>query len=324
MLTKAERSSWSAASSRGRAAANSFRSLGGLARGRVGPRVALRGARALARGHPATVGLLREAPRDARGSRGRRLPARRRRTGGGPAHALLHDEDLERSVLEGCDAPSPGSGAAPERLPRGAVVACAGLVVVTVAIGLGAEWTFTASREAAAQLREPAAYLERSGARRVNGSRLASRARLRVGRRARRVSRSRISPRASRSASQSSRWRAASLARAATSRAGARRSGSRASSRGRCWSRASASRLDVLRPNRRARPGSWSRCRSTCATEVEITLLANLVSLTPGTLVLDVSPDRDRFLFTSCSSTTSKRAPRDREGFSGACGNCCA
>jgi len=49
--------------------------------------------------------------------------------------------------------------------------------------------------------------------------------------------------------------------------------------------------IDVCRPRLRMRPGVVGvplRAR----TDAEITVLANLISLTPGTLSLDVSPDR--------------------------------
>ena len=48
---------------------------------------------------------------------------------------------------------------------------------------------------------------------------------------------------------------------------------------------------DVLTPTHHMRPGVLAVSLD-ARTAVEITLLANLVSLTPGTLSLDVSPDR--------------------------------
>lgn len=48
---------------------------------------------------------------------------------------------------------------------------------------------------------------------------------------------------------------------------------------------------DVLTPRAYRRPGVVA-VPLDAATDVEITLLANLVTLTPGTLSLDVSPDR--------------------------------
>ena len=48
---------------------------------------------------------------------------------------------------------------------------------------------------------------------------------------------------------------------------------------------------DVLSPRLRVRPGVVA-VPLDARTDLEITLFANLVSLTPGTLSLDVSPDR--------------------------------
>ncbi len=48
---------------------------------------------------------------------------------------------------------------------------------------------------------------------------------------------------------------------------------------------------DVLTPNYRARPGILA-IPLDAKSDVEITVLANLISLTPGTLSLDVSDDR--------------------------------
>lgn len=53
--------------------------------------------------------------------------------------------------------------------------------------------------------------------------------------------------------------------------------------------------VDVCRPRLRMRPGVVGIPLRT-RTDAEITILANLISLTPGTLSLDVSPDR-RFLY---------------------------
>ncbi|MBE0569475.1 MAG: Na+/H+ antiporter subunit E [Deltaproteobacteria bacterium] len=50
---------------------------------------------------------------------------------------------------------------------------------------------------------------------------------------------------------------------------------------------------DVVTPEHRMRPGVIALPLD-ARTDEEITLLANLISLTPGTLVLDVSPDRKR------------------------------
>ena len=52
---------------------------------------------------------------------------------------------------------------------------------------------------------------------------------------------------------------------------------------------------DVVTPRPRMRPGVIA-VPLTARTDVEITVLANMVSLTPGTLSLDVSSDR-RFLY---------------------------
>ena len=52
---------------------------------------------------------------------------------------------------------------------------------------------------------------------------------------------------------------------------------------------------EVLTPTHYMRPGILAMPLD-AKTDLEITLLANLISLTPGTLSLDISPDR-RFLF---------------------------
>jgi len=52
---------------------------------------------------------------------------------------------------------------------------------------------------------------------------------------------------------------------------------------------------DVLTPRHRMSPGIVA-IPLDAKTDVEITLLANLITLTPGTLSIDVSPDR-RFLY---------------------------
>jgi len=49
--------------------------------------------------------------------------------------------------------------------------------------------------------------------------------------------------------------------------------------------------IDVVTPRHRARPGVVA-VRLEAQTDAEITLLANLLSMTPGTLTLDVSDDR--------------------------------
>lgn len=48
---------------------------------------------------------------------------------------------------------------------------------------------------------------------------------------------------------------------------------------------------EVITPSARARPGVYS-LQLRARTDVEITLLANLITLTPGTLAIDVSADR--------------------------------
>lgn len=50
---------------------------------------------------------------------------------------------------------------------------------------------------------------------------------------------------------------------------------------------------DVVTPKHRMRPGVIALSLD-AQTDEEITLLANLITLTPGTLILDVSPDRRR------------------------------
>ncbi len=52
---------------------------------------------------------------------------------------------------------------------------------------------------------------------------------------------------------------------------------------------------DVMTPTRRMRPGVLA-IPLDANTDVEITLLANLITLTPGSVSLDVSSDR-RFLY---------------------------
>lgn len=49
--------------------------------------------------------------------------------------------------------------------------------------------------------------------------------------------------------------------------------------------------VHVLRPRLKARPGVVAFPLS-CRTDIEITTLANLINLSPGTLSVDVSPDR--------------------------------
>lgn len=49
--------------------------------------------------------------------------------------------------------------------------------------------------------------------------------------------------------------------------------------------------LDVCRPRLNVRPGVVGY-RTQAQSDAELTVLSNLISLTPGTLVIDVSPDR--------------------------------
>ncbi len=66
---------------------------------------------------------------------------------------------------------------------------------------------------------------------------------------------------------------------------------------------------DVLTPTILARPGIVA-VPLDAHTDAEITLLANLISLTPGSLALDVSPDR-RVLYVHVMFLTSPEAARD-------------
>lgn len=52
---------------------------------------------------------------------------------------------------------------------------------------------------------------------------------------------------------------------------------------------------DVLTPASRARPGIV-RMPLEARTDLEIAVVANLISLTPGTLTIDVTPDRSALL----------------------------
>ena len=60
---------------------------------------------------------------------------------------------------------------------------------------------------------------------------------------------------------------------------------------------------DVLRPRMRMRPGIVA-VPLDARTDLEVVLLSNLVTLTPGTLTLDVSPDR-RTLYVHAMFVTS-------------------
>jgi multicomponent Na+:H+ antiporter subunit E len=63
---------------------------------------------------------------------------------------------------------------------------------------------------------------------------------------------------------------------------------------------------DVITPKFHMRPGIV-RVPLDAKTEMEITLLANLISLTPGTLCLDVSDDR-KVLYVHAMNITDKEA----------------
>ena len=72
---------------------------------------------------------------------------------------------------------------------------------------------------------------------------------------------------------------------------------------------------DVLTPTHHMRPGVLAVSLD-ARTAVEITLLANLVSLTPGTLSLDVSPDRRvlyiHVMYLDADAETTRRAIKER------------
>jgi len=72
---------------------------------------------------------------------------------------------------------------------------------------------------------------------------------------------------------------------------------------------------DVVRPHIRMQPGIVA-IPLTVETDAEITLLANLITLTPGTLSLDVSTDR-KTLYIHSVYVTDPEALREeiREGF---------
>ncbi len=64
--------------------------------------------------------------------------------------------------------------------------------------------------------------------------------------------------------------------------------------------------LAVISPIRYLKPGIIGVPLS-CKNDIEITLLANLISLTPGTLTLDVSPDRKYlYIHTICICNPEK------------------
>lgn len=54
--------------------------------------------------------------------------------------------------------------------------------------------------------------------------------------------------------------------------------------------------IDVLRPRFRSRPGVIGVSLS-IKKDIEITILSNLISLTPGTLTLDISADKSYLYF---------------------------
>ena len=55
---------------------------------------------------------------------------------------------------------------------------------------------------------------------------------------------------------------------------------------------------DLVTPGVQARSGI-ARVRSNCRTDAEVTLLSALITLTPGTLVVDISPD-GKWLYLHC------------------------
>lgn len=55
---------------------------------------------------------------------------------------------------------------------------------------------------------------------------------------------------------------------------------------------------DILRPRMRLRPG-FIRIPLKVETDLEILIYSNLETMTPGTFVIDVSPDRE-FVFVHC------------------------
>lgn len=73
--------------------------------------------------------------------------------------------------------------------------------------------------------------------------------------------------------------------------------------------------LMVLRPNMRLRPGIFA-FPLTITRDFEITLLANLITLTPGTLSVDVSEDRQTLYVHALDCSDIEAARRDiAEGF---------
>lgn len=73
--------------------------------------------------------------------------------------------------------------------------------------------------------------------------------------------------------------------------------------------------VDVLRPQPRMRPGIFAYPLD-AQTDGEITLLANIITLTPGTLSLDVSTDRKTLYIHGMYLEDPEAARRSiREGF---------
>lgn len=66
----------------------------------------------------------------------------------------------------------------------------------------------------------------------------------------------------------------------------------------------------VIRPNMNLDPGIVSLPLD-CTTGLEITTLANLISLTPGTLSLEVSPDQDKLYVHAMFVGTEEASTRD-------------
>lgn len=63
---------------------------------------------------------------------------------------------------------------------------------------------------------------------------------------------------------------------------------------------------DVITPQYHARPGVIS-IPLDCKNDIEITLLAIIISLTPGTLVLDLSPDKKNLYIHAMFLTDKKK-----------------
>ncbi len=63
---------------------------------------------------------------------------------------------------------------------------------------------------------------------------------------------------------------------------------------------------DVIMPLYQARPGVIS-IPLECESDIEITLLVIIISLTPGTLVLDISPDRKKLYIHAMFATNKDK-----------------